>query len=103
MIAPAAAWRVARAPLIVVVIGARLRGRRRRCSVVARRRGAIARDRLLRLYLVVGLEHRTTSARELGRVLLQAGDDAVDVWNLAAAQAPDIRGAGHLLFHGAAI
>ncbi len=59
--------------------------------------------RLRRRSLVVGLKHRATAAGELRRVLLQGGQDAVGIGNLAAAEPSDIRRAGHLLFPGAAI
>ena len=58
---------------------------------------------LLRRNLIVGCEHRAAAIGELRRVLLQAGDDAVHIRDLAAAQTPNIRRASHLLFPRAAI
>jgi hypothetical protein len=58
---------------------------------------------LLRRNLIVGCEHRAAAIGELRRVLPQAGDDAVYIRDLAAAQTPDIRRASHLLFPRAAI
>src|SRR5204863_6001179 len=77
--------------------------RRRRIVISRHRRGAIARDLLLRLHLVVGLEYRAAAAGELWRVLPQAGRDAAHIRDLVAAQPPHIRRTGHLLFHGSAI
>jgi len=64
-----------------------------------------ARHRLLLLLrnLIVGCEYRPAAIGELQRVLPQTGDDAVDIRDLAAAQAPDVWRASHLLFPGAAI
>jgi hypothetical protein len=58
---------------------------------------------LLRRNLIVGCEHRAAAIGELRRVLPQAGNDAVHIRDLAAAQTPDIRRASHLLFPRAAI
>ena len=58
---------------------------------------------LLRRNLIVGCEHHAAAIGELRRVLPQAGDDAVHIRDLAAAQTPDIRRASHLLFPRAAI
>jgi hypothetical protein len=58
---------------------------------------------LLRRNLIVGCEHRAAAIGELRRVLPQAGDDALNIGDLAAAQPPDIRRASHLLFPRAAI
>ena len=58
---------------------------------------------LLRRNLIVGCKHRAAAIGELQRVLPQAGDDAVHIRDLAAAQTPNIRRASHLLFPRAAI
>jgi hypothetical protein len=47
----------------------------------------------------VGFKHRTARARELRRVSPQACHDPVHIRDLRAAEPPDIRRAGHLLFH----
>jgi len=50
-----------------------------------------------------GFEDGPAARREPGRILLQAGNNSARIRNLAAAEAPDIRRAGHLLLVGAAI
>src|SRR5579862_4936217 len=47
----------------------------------------------------VRLEYGATAVRELRRVLPQAGHDTVLVWDLIAAEPPDVGRAGHLLLH----
>src|SRR6516164_8539570 len=58
---------------------------------------------LLRRSLIVGCEHGAAAIGELQRVLPQASDDAVHIWDLGAAQTPNIWRASHLLFPRAAI
>src|SRR3954468_12812691 len=93
-----------RSALIILVVRSGLVRRRGwRIVITWRRRGAIARNLLLRRHLVVGLEHRAATAGELGRVLRQAARNAAHIRDLIAAQPPHIRRAGHLLLHGSAI
>src|SRR5437868_6944826 len=65
-----------------------------------RRRDAAARRHR---HAVVGFKHRATTVRELRRILPQTSDDPASVRYLVAGEAPDIGGAGQLLFPGSAI
>jgi hypothetical protein len=44
------------------------------------------------------LKHRTTAARKIRRILLQARHDTIRIGNLVTAEPPHIGRAGHLLF-----
>ena len=61
------------------------------------------KPKMLGLHLVPGLEHCAAAARQLRRILLQAGHNTIHIRNLVATQSPHIRRASHLLFHSAAI
>src|SRR5262249_30640887 len=63
-----------------------------------------ATDRLCGLLRIVARrEHRAARLRKLRRVIAKTGNDAIDIGNLRATEPHDIRRAGHLLLHGAAV
>ena len=51
----------------------------------------------------IRIEYRTAWPAELRGILLQAGDDPIDVGNLCAAKPENVGRAGHLLFHGSPV
>jgi hypothetical protein len=67
--------------------------------------GPVAATDRLRYLLrsVAGGEHRAARLRKLRRVIAKTGNDAIDIRYLRATEPHDIRRAGHLLLHGAAI
>ncbi len=70
-----------------------------RLIVVAPRLIFATSRRSLRGRADIRFKHRAAPRRKLWRVLPQARDDPIDVRYLFAAKSPNIRGAGHLLFH----
>jgi hypothetical protein len=71
-----------------------LRLRPRRVDAATRPRGLLRRRRVC-----AGFEDGAAWRAEQRRILTQARHNPIDVRNLRAAEAPDIRRASHLLFH----
>ena len=85
-----------RTGLFAVIVRPGLCGRRFRRNGARMRRGLLRRAG-------VRFKYRAAGSGELRRVLSQTCHDIVDVWNLGAAEPPDVGRAGKLLFERAPV